>query len=417
VAVGSSLSTAMPVYDWGATPFFDGVGSPLNLSDTLIYDGLKLVALPEGVAVAGFTSTSTTNEAAIVIASSGRTIVNSFLLEEATVSDNAVQFAQNEILFLLNPPTTPMIVQQPANVSIVPSPVTSTTTTSNATLAVRALGLGPLAYQWQFWGTNLPWATTRTLVVSNVSLDNAGPYAVRVANAVGSLMSSSANLKLLTKPTITVPIQAQSVVSGGSVSFSVWAVPVHPALPLTYRWLRGGANFLTNTQPTLLVTNVTSSVTYQVVVENDGGTDFKPAVVLLVLADADHDGMPDRWMTNYFGHTNGLAGDNSRPEDDADGDGRTNLEEYQADTNPTNAASVLKLILPPVPMTDGRVSFYFPAVSNKTYSVVYRDDIVAVGWNNLVSLPSLPTNRVLWVTNQPPGGANRFYRVQTPLIQ
>ena len=66
-------------------------------------------------------------------------------------------------------------------------------------------------------------------------------------------------------------------------------------------------------------------------------------------------------------------------------------------------------------MVDEKVSFYFNAVSNKTYTVVYRDDIVAGVLSNLVSLHSLPTNRVQWVTDPMPlGGTNRFYRVKTP---
>ena len=129
----------------------------------------------------------------------------------------------------------------------------------------------------------MPGATEATLIISNVALANAGPYGVRVSDSITTLTSSNATLRLLTKPTIIVPIQGQSVVSGGSVTFSVWAVPVHPTLPLTYRWLRGGTNYLTNTYSTFLASNVTNSTTYQVVVQNDGGTDYKPPVVLTVM--------------------------------------------------------------------------------------------------------------------------------------
>lgn len=45
--------------------------------------------------------------------------------------------------------------------------------------------------------------------------------------------------------------------------------------------------------------------------------------------DTDGDGMPDWWETKYFGGP--TAAD---PDDDPDGDGRTNLEEYLAGTNP-----------------------------------------------------------------------------------
>ena len=55
------------------------------------------------------------------------------------------------------------------------------------------------------------------------------------------------------------------------------------------------------------------------------------------------DGLPRGWMTNYFGHIAPLAGDLSRATDDRDGDGFTNLEEFLAGTDPTNAASALML--------------------------------------------------------------------------
>ena len=50
--------------------------------------------------------------------------------------------------------------------------------------------------------------------------------------------------------------------------------------------------------------------------------------------DTDHDGIPDAWMMQNFGHATGLASDHSRAQDDADGDGLSNLQEYHAGTNP-----------------------------------------------------------------------------------
>ncbi len=54
--------------------------------------------------------------------------------------------------------------------------------------------------------------------------------------------------------------------------------------------------------------------------------------------DADGDGIPDSWELQYFGSAN-----NCVPGADPDGDGMSNLFEYLADTNPTNALSVLRL--------------------------------------------------------------------------
>lgn len=50
--------------------------------------------------------------------------------------------------------------------------------------------------------------------------------------------------------------------------------------------------------------------------------------------DSEGKGIPDWWRLKYFNHKFAMAEDRSRAEDDADGDGFTNLQEYQAKTNP-----------------------------------------------------------------------------------
>lgn len=50
------------------------------------------------------------------------------------------------------------------------------------------------------------------------------------------------------------------------------------------------------------------------------------------------DGLPDNWMTQFFGSANASVDPNA----DADGDGVSNLNEFRLGTNPTNAASVLR---------------------------------------------------------------------------
>lgn len=52
--------------------------------------------------------------------------------------------------------------------------------------------------------------------------------------------------------------------------------------------------------------------------------------VATLAADTDQDGLPDEWELKYFGE------DPAAPGDDADGDGQTNLQEFQAGTDPTN---------------------------------------------------------------------------------
>ncbi len=59
---------------------------------------------------------------------------------------------------------------------------------------VSAAGSEPLAYQWQFTGTNLPGATATSLTITNVQFVDAGNYRAVVSNAYGATPSSNAML-------------------------------------------------------------------------------------------------------------------------------------------------------------------------------------------------------------------------------
>ena len=50
------------------------------------------------------------------------------------------------------------------------------------------LGASPLSYQWQFYGTNLPAATNRSLVIASASLSDAGMYTLVVTNLSGQAL-------------------------------------------------------------------------------------------------------------------------------------------------------------------------------------------------------------------------------------
>ncbi len=129
------------------------------------------------------------------------------------------------------------------------------------------------------------------------------------------------------------------------------------------------------------------------------------AIYRLVWKDTDADGLPDDWEQQFFGSTTGATANA-----DADGDGMTNLAEFQAGTDPTNSASFLRITATGPNGADWTVTF--STVSNKLYRLERNDDLTTTNWvtvtNNIAG-----TGNPIPITD--PGGAaatNRFYRIR-----
>ncbi|HRT09061.1 MAG TPA: hypothetical protein P5233_11815, partial [Candidatus Paceibacterota bacterium] len=125
--------------------------------------------------------------------------------------------------------------------------------------------------------------------------------------------------------------------------------------------------------------------------------------------DSDGDGIPDA-------AEEAMGLNPSDPRDageDWDGDGATNLQEYLAGTNHLDPASHLKFdrIVP-----GSEVQLWFQAVSNRTYSVLYKNSLSDPDWARLVDVPAsaVTTNRS--VTDPEGGRTVRFYRLVTPAV-
>jgi hypothetical protein len=91
----------------------------------------------------------------------------------------------------------------------------------SATFCVGATGSQPLTYQWRFHGTNptgapvdIGGATNACYTISNVQSNHAGHYSVRVANALGSLVSRT-NLLMVTPVCVSIDLYAGLFMSGG----------------------------------------------------------------------------------------------------------------------------------------------------------------------------------------------------------
>ncbi len=123
------------------------------------------------------------------------------------------------------------------------------------------------------------------------------------------------------------------------------------------------------------------------------------------LVDSDGDLLPDTWEQTY-----GL--DFNDPNDatiDTDGDGLTNVQEFWAGTNPTDATSTLRLDVVSLPGQNA-VMLSFSAISNRNYVIESRPQLSAGSWTNSLTYQAVATNRVIQIT-APTDSATGFYRL------
>jgi hypothetical protein len=167
---------------------------------------------------------------------------------------------------------------------------------------------------------------------------------------------------------------------------------------------RSGFLTLFNVQPGL-------AGSFRIVVTNaanpNPGLSLGP-VTLSVLADFDHDGLPDIWEVARGLNTNDAADATL----DLDGDGLNNVQEYLAGTDLLETTSILR-IESIQPLAGGGVLLQFEASSNRTYSVQTREAIALTSWHSIADLITGPTDRLISVTNGP-STSNAFFRVVTP---
>lgn len=210
-------------------------------------------------------------------------------------------------------------------------------------------------------------------------------------------------------PTIVTQPESQIAAGGGTVSFAVVA---NGAAPLRYQWRFNGTPLpgATNAGFGIASAQAADAGNYSVVITNIAGSVTSVVATLTVSTDdSDGDGMPDAWEDAHglkkFVNDAGL---------DADGDGLSNLAEFTAGTDPRNAASALRV--EEITATGGARTLSFIAVSNRTYSVLFREDVSATGWAKLIDVPARTTNRLERISDSLPAGPTRFYRLVTPAL-
>lgn len=134
--------------------------------------------------------------------------------------------------------------------------------------SVTAGNIGPFNYQWTFNGTNIVEATNSSYLVTSMSTNDVGIYAVSITNNYGSVASTGA---VLSVDFISQQPANQIATNGGIATFGVAASGPGS---FAYQWLFKGTNLPSATSSNLTLTSVNTNKigSYSVVITNISGS-------------------------------------------------------------------------------------------------------------------------------------------------
>jgi hypothetical protein len=154
------------------------------------------------------------------IGARGDTLDNSFygLIDELSIYGRAL--SSNEIQGIYAAaisgkcltPVPPFIIKQPVGLNVVAG--------SNVTFNVLAGGSVPFGYQWRFNGTNISGATTSSLNLPSIQVNQSGSYSVLLTNLGGMVASSNAVLAVAYPP-VQFRLGSTNTAAGGRVTVPV----------------------------------------------------------------------------------------------------------------------------------------------------------------------------------------------------
>jgi len=175
---------------------------------------------------------------------------------------NPLGSATSAVATITVTPLAPYFLDQPVSESVRAG--------SNGILSGLAAGSQPIGYQWRRNGTNLSGANQPSLVLSNVSLADSGPYFLVASNIVGVSTSAVAQVTVYESPTFLQGLTNQVVDFGSTVVLAVNAQG-SPALSYTWQW---NGQAVPGSGPRLTMTNIqlVQSGYYSVAATNQYGS-------------------------------------------------------------------------------------------------------------------------------------------------
>ncbi|MBI5771885.1 MAG: immunoglobulin domain-containing protein, partial [Verrucomicrobia bacterium] len=191
---------------------------------------------------------------------------------------------------------------------------------ATVTLSVAASGAAPLAYQWRKNGADLPGATSATYTIANAQAGDAGSYAVRVSNAIGSVVSSAAVIGLNSAPMIaTQPLHTAATV-GRTVTLSLGTTGF-PAPTIQWRKNSSSVTGATNTTLSFTSAQATDAGTYDAVVTNSLGSVLTQSATVSIYAASTpptNDNFANAWVLppnlgTALGSNAGATGETGEP--------------------------------------------------------------------------------------------------------
>jgi hypothetical protein len=222
----------------------------------------------------------------------------------------------------------------------------------------------------------------------------------------------------LTGPTVdttapTAPTSVAATASGLNIALT-WTASTDNIGIAGYRVYRNGllvnATTIQSTSFAETVPSDGASYAYEVRAVDFAGNRSAPGSTQITIPaiDADGNGLPDSWELRYFGHTGVSAST------DDDGDGSSNLQEFQNGTDPTDYFNgIAPVVTPLVGATgeldpDGALSVRITAPNGNPLANAPVTLTAAEGGHWLAATPGGPGSAVLQIRSNASGTATAY---------